>query len=41
MPKTDEPKKVMIIGGGMAGILAAEVLKKRGHEPVIFEASDH
>ncbi|WP_300276447.1 bile acid Fe-S flavoenzyme BaiCD [Peptacetobacter sp.] len=38
--EVDEPKKVMIIGGGMAGISAAEVLKKRGHEPVIFEASD-
>lgn len=40
MPKTASPKKVMIIGGGMAGITAAEVLKARGHEPVIYEASD-
>ena len=40
MPKTDAPKKVMIVGGGMAGMIAAEVLKTRGHNPVIFEASD-
>lgn len=40
LPKTDTPKKVMIIGGGMAGLTAAQVLKQRGHEPVIFEASN-
>lgn len=40
LPKTATPEKVMIAGGGMAGLFAAEVLKKRGHEPVIFEASD-
>lgn len=40
LPKTDSPKKVMIIGGGMAGLMAAQILKKRGHNPVIFEASD-
>lgn len=40
LPKTETPKKVMIIGGGMAGLTAAQILKKRGHEPVIFEASD-
>lgn len=40
LPKTDSPKKVMIIGGGMAGLMAAQVLKKRGHEPVIFESSN-
>lgn len=40
LPKTTSPKKVMIVGGGMAGITAAEVLKARGHEPVIYEATD-
>lgn len=38
--KTDSPKKVMIIGGGMGGLLSAEFLKMRGHNPVIFEAAD-
>lgn len=32
-----DKKKVMIIGGGVAGMYAAENLKKRGHEPVIFD----
>lgn len=38
--KTDKPKKVAIIGGGIAGMEAARVLKLRGHNPVIYEASD-
>ena len=38
--KTDKPKKVLIIGGGIAGMEAARVLKLRGHNPVIYEASD-
>ena len=38
---TRHPKKVAIIGGGIGGMECALVLKKRGHEPVIFEKSDH
>ena len=38
--KTDSPKKVIIIGGGIGGMEAARVLKLRGHEPVIYEKSD-
>ena len=38
--KKDKPKKVVIIGGGIAGMEAARVLKLRGHNPVIYEASD-
>ncbi len=38
--KTDNPKKVHIIGGGIGGMEAARVLKLRGHEPIIYEASD-
>ena len=41
LQKTAAPKKVMIIGGGMGGMMAAEILKARGHEPAIYEASDH
>lgn len=39
LEKTDAPKRVLIIGGGMAGLEAAKVLKERGHVPVICEAS--
>ena len=38
--KTTAPKKVAIIGAGIGGMEAARVLKKRGHQPVIFEKSD-
>lgn len=34
-------KKVMVIGGGVAGCEAARVLATRGHEPELFEATDH
>ena len=38
--KTDSPKEVIIIGGGIGGMEAARVLKLRGHKPVIYEKSD-
>lgn len=33
--------KVLVAGGGIGGMQAALVLKKRGHEPVLCEATDH
>lgn len=38
--KAETPKKVMVVGGGPGGMMAARFLKLRGHEPVIFEATD-
>ena len=35
--KTDKPKTVHIIGGGIGGMEAARVLKLRGHNPVLHE----
>lgn len=37
---TNKPKKVAIVGAGFGGLEAALVLKKRGHQPVVFEKSD-
>lgn len=37
---TNNPKKVAIVGGGIGGMECALVLKKRGHNPVIFEKTD-
>ncbi|MBQ2086149.1 MAG: FAD-dependent oxidoreductase, partial [Oscillospiraceae bacterium] len=37
--KAKTKKKVAVIGGGVGGMEAALVLKKRGHEPVIYEKS--
>lgn len=38
--KTDKPETVLIAGGGIAGLEAAIILKQRGHNPVLCEASD-
>lgn len=35
-----KPKRVLIAGGGVAGLEAACILKQRGHQPVVYEASD-
>lgn len=37
---TINPKKVVIIGGGIAGMEAAQVLKLQGHDVTIYEKSD-
>ncbi|MDJ1121212.1 FAD-dependent oxidoreductase [Olsenella sp. YH-ols2217] len=37
--RADRPKKVAVVGGGVGGMEAALVLKERGHDPVIYEAS--
>ncbi len=37
--KTDEPKTVAIVGGGIGGMETARVLALRGHRPIIYEKS--
>lgn len=37
---TPNPRKVMIVGAGVAGMEAAIVAKRRGHDVTIYEASD-
>ena len=39
--KTNKPKTVAIVGGGIGGMETARVLALRGHKPVIYEKSDH
>ena len=36
-----QKKKIMVVGGGIAGMEAARSAKLRGHEVELFEASDH
>jgi 2,4-dienoyl-CoA reductase-like NADH-dependent reductase (Old Yellow Enzyme family)/thioredoxin reductase len=38
--KADVKKKVMVVGGGAAGMMAAQTLIKRGHEVILFDKSD-
>ena len=41
LEKVPEPKKIMVVGAGPAGLVAAETAAMRGHDVTVFEASDH
>jgi len=38
-PRAGEPKRVVIIGAGIAGLVAAYELDRAGHEPIVLEAN--
>ncbi len=40
LKKTNNPKKVAVIGGGIGGMEVARILSIRGHIPTIYEKSD-
>ncbi|MBI2906153.1 MAG: FAD-dependent oxidoreductase [Chloroflexi bacterium] len=40
LKSTSSPKKVMVIGGGIAGMEAARTLAQRGHQVALYEKSD-
>ena len=40
-PSKTPGKKAVVVGGGPAGMEAARVLSERGHQVVLFEATDH
>lgn len=41
MEKTDAPKNVMVIGGGPAGLIAAETAALIGHKVAVYEAKQN
>lgn len=40
LEKAEVSKKIVIVGGGCAGLEAARILSERGHQPIILEKSD-
>lgn len=39
-PQSPRPAKVIVLGAGMAGLVAAYELQRAGHEPIILEAQN-
>jgi NADPH-dependent 2,4-dienoyl-CoA reductase/sulfur reductase-like enzyme len=37
-PRPDRPARVIVVGAGMAGLVAASELLKAGHEPILLES---
>jgi 2,4-dienoyl-CoA reductase-like NADH-dependent reductase (Old Yellow Enzyme family) len=40
LPPADDPGRWVVVGGGAAGMKAADTLAKRGHEAILLERSD-
>src|SRR5918998_527787 len=41
LSQTTRPQKVLVLGAGIAGLVAAYELLRAGHDPLILEAKSH
>ncbi len=39
-PRIDDPQDIAVVGGGMAGMLAALMLARDGHRVTVYERDD-
>ena len=39
-PMPQRPKRVIVMGGGLAGLVAAFELRRQGHQPIVLEAQN-
>jgi 2,4-dienoyl-CoA reductase-like NADH-dependent reductase (Old Yellow Enzyme family)/thioredoxin reductase len=37
IPKAEEKKKIMVVGGGASGMMATQILAQRGHDVTLYE----
>lgn len=40
LPRAERPRSVIVVGAGLAGLAAADLLLRAGHQPLVLEAQN-